>query len=153
MLLNLVPVWNSSWTNLSVTSGTVEAGNKTSGWSDGDVGDSGSEGSDFWWEEEGGGSENPPVVKFGPDPKLMQAIGVYVNFLVFAAALVLVVAVACKCVAGKVRLSLNRESGPEIAFRFGASNGVIDRVVVEGVDSRRCGGNGVRTGDSHRLAL
>ena len=92
-------------------------------------------------------------MKFGPDLGLLQAVGVYVNFLVFAAALVLAVAVACRCVAAKVRLSLNRRSGPEIALQFGAFNEEVNRVVVAGVESRRRGENGDRTGDPHRLTL
>ena len=154
MLINAVPLWNSSLVDLVVPNGTVGDWINKTDWSDdfsangvanwtttqsyggsdgydGVGGDSGSSG--FWWEQEGGG-EDPPVVKFGPDTGLLQAVGVYVNFLLFAAALVLVVAVVCRCVTAKVRLSLNCRSGPEIAFQFGA-------------DRRRGDENGDRAGD------
>ena len=154
MLITLAPVWNSTCVDLDEPNGTINASNKTADWRGGDgsgvgnVGGGGSVSRDFWWEVAGEG-ENPPVVKFGPDLGLLQAVGVYVNFLVFVAALALAVAVVCWCVAAKVRLSLNRRSGPEIAFQFGASNDVINSVVVAGTEGRRRGEDGNHTGDTH----
>lgn len=168
MLNNTVPLWNATVADLvasnetrndergeSLLNGVVNwAINNTEGGSDGygDLGGGGDGSGNFWWEEEGA-SGDTTIVKFGPDLGLLRAIGVYTQFVVFAAALVLVVAVVCKCVAGKVRLSLNRRSGPEIAFQFGASNDVIEQVVVAGYDHRRPGENGDRARDPNRLAI
>ena len=165
---NTIPLWNETVADLVASNGSRSdergefslngivnwAINNTEGGSDGygDVGGGGDGSGNFWWEEEGA-SGDTTIVKFGPDLGLLQAIGVYTQFLVFAAALVLVVAVVCKCVAGKVRLSLNRRSGPEIAFQFGASNDVIEQVVVAGYDHRRRGEDGDRTRDPNRLTL
>jgi len=59
---------------------------------------------------------------------------------------VLVIAVACRCVAAKVRLSMSGRRGPEISFHLGATGDVIERVVS--VEERRRDGDGFGRNDS-----
>ena len=137
MSANATFLWNETLAILGESNGTFSGVNLTVTNLDGSSGDYSGEdvGGGFWWEEEGA-SGDPPVVKFGPDPGLLQAIGVFGNLLVLVVVLVLAVGVVCRCVAGKVRLSLNRRRGPEIAFQFGTANEVVDRVVESEVEDR-----------------
>ena len=126
MSANATFLWNETLAILGESNGTFSGTNLTvtnldgsSGvYSDDDVGGG------IWWEEEGA-SGDPPVVKFGP------AIPIPIVVV-----LVLTIGVVCRCVAGKIRLSFNRRRGPEIAFQFGATNEVVDRVVESEVEDR-----------------
>ena len=170
MPVNGTSLWDAYWVALDVPNGTVGGVDKGRGdvdkvtvesvvnWTvtnlegSDDVRGGGDVSGGFWWEEEGTIGDIP-TVKFGPDPGLLKAVGVCVNFLVFVAAAVLTIAVVCRCVSGKVRISLNRRSGPEIAFNLGARSEEVDRVVVAGIEDRCHGRDGERDGGPNRHTL
>lgn len=167
MPVNVTSLWDAILATLDIPNGTVSGvdgtnndigklalnsavnGTVTNLDGSGDDYNGGDVGGGFWWEEVGA-SGNTPIVKFGPDPGLLRAIGVYGNFIVFVAAVVLAIGVVCRCVAAKVRISLNRRSGPEIAFMLGAVTGPDHRPVDAENDDRRDGHDGERDGYPNR---
>ena len=109
--------------------------------------------SGVWWEGTSEGGDFP-VVKFGPDLGFLEPLAVYINLLMVLAATVLVIAVACRCVAAKVRLSMSGRRGPEISFHLEAKGDVIKRVVS--VVEHQCDGDGFGQndlGDSHQYEV
>ena len=169
--VDMVPTLNASWVVLDVPNGTaVSIWNLTRGGFDelttsGDVGwnvtkfggeiggggNSSGGGEGFWWEEVDGGDY---PVKFGPDFEFLKTLPVYINLLLVVAAVVLAIGIACRCVAAKVRLTLNKRRGPEIAFHLGETGEVIERVVAVGIDGRRRDGiDGDAARDPRRYAV
>ena len=161
MLMDSVPLPNATWPILGASNGTVLVGENETHSEVGkfttrvgliskstDVaGDSNlvDKDSGVWWEGTSEGGDFP-VVKFGPDLGFLEPLAVYINLLMVLAATVLVIAVACRCVAAKVRLSMSGRRGPEISFHLGATGDVIERVVS--VEERRRDGDGFGRNDS-----
>ena len=161
MLMDSVPLQNATWPILGASNGTVLVGeNETHSevgefttrvgliWNSTDVGGDSNlvdKDSGVWWEGTNEGGDFP-VVKFGPDLGFLEPVAVYINLLMVLAAIVLVIAVACRCVAAKVRLSMSGRRGPEISFHLGATGDVIERVVS--VEERRRDGDGFGQNDS-----
>ena len=161
MSMDSVPLPNATWPILGASNGTVLVGENETRSEVGefatrvglisngtDVGGDGNlvdKDSGVWWKGTSEGGDFP-VVKFGPDLGFLEPLAVYINLLMVLAATVLVIAVACRCVAAKVRLSMSGRRGPEISFHLGATGDVIERVVA--VEERRRDGDGFGRNDS-----
>ena len=169
---DMSPVFNATWANFGAPSGIGgEVGNLTGSdvddlvWSGdgswnvtqmnssigGDI-DLRGGGDGYWWEEKGEGDDFP-VVKFGPDLTFLEPLGVYINLALLVVAIVLTIGVVCRCVAGKVRVTLDRRRGAEIALQLGSTGDVVERVVVTEAVGRRENGVGDRPGNTRGFAI
>lgn len=144
MLVNsTLPSWKDAWASLDAPNVTVADVENGTNDGDADLLSGGVSDEGFWWDELEG--DDFPPLKFGPNFDFLQSLPVYINLLLVVVALVLVIGIACKCVAAKVRLTLNRRRGPEIAFQLGATGDVIERVVATEASGRQCGDDGDRS--------
>ena len=96
---------------------------------------------EVWWKGTSGGGDFPKV-KFGPDLSFLEPFAAYISLLVVVVAIVLAIGVVCRCVTGKVLLSLGARRGPEIALQLGSGGDVVERVVAVESDWSRRDGDG-----------
>ena len=142
----MIPATNASWATLDASSGIPDGvGNLSRSDIDelalgGDTSWNATKINEYWQGKETDGGDSP-LVKFGPE------------LLLVVVALLLAIGVACRCVAGKIRVTLNRRRGAEVAFELGATDNLVDRVVAAEVGGRWCNGDGNRPGNTHGFTI
>lgn len=142
----MIPAADASWATLDASSGIDgDVGNSSRSGIDGMVLGGGTSWNatkiDEYWQGEKAIGGDLPLVKFGPDLLLVVVV-----FL-------LAIGVACRCVAGKIRVTLNRRRGAEVAFELGATENSVDRVVATEEGGRRCHGVGNRPGNPRGFTI